>query len=110
MEKIGVPDKTHPIKSPEPQKGVFNISSRGETETERVLSNLTHAPFELDSKCYESVEGFWQGLKFSEGGQKREKIANLAGKEAKYAGKKAKNVTEFEYHGKKNRSWFPKTS
>lgn len=76
--------------SKEKQKGVVNVGSTGKTETERMLSNLAPTPFELDGKHYESVEGFWQGLKFSEGSQQRDEIAKLSGVEAKKAGAEGK--------------------
>jgi hypothetical protein len=80
---------------------IVNVNSTSENETEKVLSNLAHTPFNMDDKHYESVEGFWQGLKFPEGSGEREKIAELFGVEAKKAGRKAENLTEFEYQGKK---------
>jgi hypothetical protein len=56
---------------------------------ERLLSNLAHTPFVItinrqDFHC-ESVEGFWQGLKFEE--EKRKEVFQLHGFPAKYAGK-----------------------
>ena len=55
------------ISEKEIERNVINISSKGETETERMLSNFAYTPFELDGVHYESVEGFWQSLKFPEG-------------------------------------------
>ncbi|MCX6725719.1 MAG: hypothetical protein NT052_00165 [Candidatus Shapirobacteria bacterium] len=80
---------------------IINVNSTSENETEKVLSNLAHTPFDMDGKHYESVEGFWQGLKFPEGSDEREKIAELFGIEAKKAGRKAEDLAEFEYQGKK---------
>jgi predicted NAD-dependent protein-ADP-ribosyltransferase YbiA (DUF1768 family) len=40
------------------KKETVNIGSRGETKTEKMLSNFTHTPFDLDGTHYESVEGF----------------------------------------------------
>lgn len=82
-------------------KETINIGFKGKTETEQMLSNLTPTPFDLDGKHYESVEGFWQGLKFPEGSDQRNEIAKLSGVEAKKARRKAENSTEFEYQGKK---------
>ena len=31
-----------------------------------ILSNFSHTPFIFDGKSYESVEGFWQSLKYPE--------------------------------------------
>jgi predicted NAD-dependent protein-ADP-ribosyltransferase YbiA (DUF1768 family) len=47
------------IPRPETEKNIINIGFKGETETERMLSNFAHTPFELDGVRYESVEGFW---------------------------------------------------
>ena len=82
-------------------KETINIGFKGETETEQMLSNLAPTPFELNGKSYASVEGFWQSLKFSEKNDERNKIANLSGIEAKKAGRKAKEVREFEYQSQK---------
>ena len=50
-----------------------------------LIANLAPTPFELDGRRYASVEGFWQGLKFPEGAE-RDRVAALAGHEAKTAG------------------------
>ncbi len=83
----------------ETERDVVNISSKGETETERILSNFAHTPFELDGNHYESVEGFWQSIKFPEGSHERKKVANLVGSEAKRAGEQTRDVTEIGYQG-----------
>jgi predicted NAD-dependent protein-ADP-ribosyltransferase YbiA (DUF1768 family) len=49
------------------------------------ISNLAHTPFDLDGERYSSVEGFWQGLKFTDPARRRE-IAKLFGADAKAAG------------------------
>lgn len=79
---------------------IINIGFEGKTKTEQMLSNLAHTPFELHGQIYESVEAFWQGLKFPDE-KKREEIAQLWGIEAKKTGRKAPKVTEFEYQGEK---------
>lgn len=68
----------------------------------RLLSNLAHTPFELDGQRYESVEGFWQSLKFSDR-EKRKEIAKLHDKDAKSAGYDAPDYSEIEYGGEKVR-------
>lgn len=80
---------------------VINVSSTGETETARTLSNFAHTPFILDGKLYQSVEGFWQGLKFPEGSQERDEAAQLFGGKAKRLGKKAGEMSEIEYQGQR---------
>src|SRR4030066_127608 len=82
------------------QKETINIGFWGETETEKMLSNLAHTPFVFNGKRYESAEGAWQGWKFPDD-EKRNEIAKLWGVEAKKAGRKAPKSTEFEYQGKK---------
>lgn len=49
------------------------------------ISNLARTPFELEGAGYASIEGFWQGLKFADPGQRRE-LAKLSGPEAKGRG------------------------
>lgn len=83
----------------EAEEDVVNIGSKGETETERALSNFAHAPFELDGVHYESVEGFWQSIKFPEGSEYRVKTAGLVGGEAKRAGKRTGDINNIEYQG-----------
>lgn len=73
---------------------VVNIGSRAETETERILSNFAHTPFTLYGELYESVEGFWQSLKFSDPDERR-KVARLWGIEAKRAGRDAPKADTF---------------
>lgn len=80
---------------------IVNVSSRGETETERALSNFAHTPFELAGKRYESVEGFWQGLKFPEASKEREEAARLFGFAVKKMGRKARDVAEIEFQGQR---------
>lgn len=82
--------KEQEFNQPENQsRETINIGFKGKTETEQMLSNLALAPFKLNGKYYASVEGFWQGLKFPEGSDERNEIANLSGIEAKKAGRKA---------------------
>jgi hypothetical protein len=64
----------------------------------RPISNLARSPFELDGRRYESVEGFWQGLK-SQSAAERERIAALWGTEAKNAGPRLWPPT-FDYEGR----------
>ena len=64
-----------------------------------ILSNFASTPFELDNKSYESIEGFWQMMKYPEcpndpretGSNKpwpytREQVSKMVGFEAKNAG------------------------
>jgi len=71
----------------------LNIASYSEDRRARLLSTFAHSPFALrcgqrEIRC-ESVEGFWQGLKFPEGSSERERVFALWGLEAKRAGASA---------------------
>jgi predicted NAD-dependent protein-ADP-ribosyltransferase YbiA (DUF1768 family) len=63
-----------------------------------MIGNLAHTPFQLDGQLYQSVEGFWQGLKFSDPDD-RARIAELHGSAAKRAGDEAPPHEAFEYRG-----------
>ncbi len=76
----------------------LNIASGGYEAIGKALSNFTRRPFTLDGKQYESVEGFYQGLKWSDPA-KRAEVAQLSGPEAKSAGRGSK-ATSFDYEGK----------
>ncbi len=68
----------------------------------QLISNFAHTPFELHGKCYESVEGFWQGLKYANDAE-RERIAKLHGTEAKRSGNNAVYSEVLTYKGEKIR-------
>ena len=77
----------------------LNIASYSEDWRARLLSTFAHTPFALrcgarEIRC-ESVEGFWQGLKFPEGSADRDRVFALWGLEAKRAGARV-----MEYVGK----------
>lgn len=76
----------------------LNITSRIDDPVLRLISNLAETPFELDGRRYASVEGFWQGLKFSEQAR-RDQIATLSGLEARRAGAAAAALDAFDYEG-----------
>lgn len=68
----------------------LNIASYSADGRARLLSTFAHTPFELRLgdkliRC-ESVEGFWQGLKWPEGSRERDRVFGLWGLEAKLAG------------------------
>ncbi len=62
----------------------LNITSRS-PEPLRLISNFAATPFTLNGHAYASVEGFWQCLRFPEGGERRA-VAALSGSAAKRAG------------------------
>lgn len=82
----------------DPDKPI-NISSAGDEEIGRQMSNFAATPFVLDGRRYASVEGFYVGLKFLDA-ESRARAATLAGQEA-YAFGKASKLTETEYGGKR---------
>ncbi|MDQ6859375.1 MAG: hypothetical protein M3Z65_10300 [Chloroflexota bacterium] len=68
----------------------LNIASYSDDWRARILSTFAHTPFELilgdeRVRC-ESVEGFWQGLKWPRGSADRDRVFSLWGLEAKLAG------------------------
>jgi len=62
------------------------------------ISNLALTPFMLRGKHYASIEGFWQGLKFSKDAD-RARIARLFGKAAKRAAEAMPQPELFHYDG-----------
>ena len=83
--------RTHAFREP------INILFNSEDPGVRLISNLAHAPFELDGGRYESVEGFWQGLKFQDPVRRKE-IAMLSGHEARRAGHGATYEEKIIFH------------
>lgn len=63
----------------------INVVSNSSNPIARTISNLAETPFELDGFNYQSVESFWQGLKFTEAADRR-RIAKLTGPQARDAG------------------------
>ncbi len=62
------------------------------------ISNLAHTPFEFEGQHYASIEGFWQGLKRAEPGQRRA-MAKFWGREAKHIGGSVDQPLEFDWQG-----------
>lgn len=87
---------------PEARREPINIHSRIADPALRLIGNLAHTPFELDGKLYQSIEGFWQGLKFDDP-EDRKRIAELHGTAAKRAGEAASAQDAFEYRGERFR-------
>jgi predicted NAD-dependent protein-ADP-ribosyltransferase YbiA (DUF1768 family) len=65
------------------------VASNSSEAIGKKLSNFAERRFVLDGKHYNSVEGWYQGLKWPEK-RKRAEIAKLTGPSAKRAGKGAK--------------------
>jgi predicted NAD-dependent protein-ADP-ribosyltransferase YbiA (DUF1768 family) len=65
----------------------LNVVSDSADPVARMISNFATAPFELDGQRYQSVESFWQGLKFSRDSERRH-LAQLEGARARAEGAK----------------------
>jgi predicted NAD-dependent protein-ADP-ribosyltransferase YbiA (DUF1768 family) len=65
----------------------LNVLSDHADPQVRLVSNFAQTPFVLESQLYNSVEGFWQGLKFDDQAQRR-RLAMADPKEAKRSGQK----------------------
>jgi predicted NAD-dependent protein-ADP-ribosyltransferase YbiA (DUF1768 family) len=75
----------------------INVTSQS-PEPLRLVSNFAHTPFRLDGQGYESIEGFWQGLKFPDEADRR-RLASLYGPAARDAGYHAPAADTFVYGG-----------
>jgi predicted NAD-dependent protein-ADP-ribosyltransferase YbiA (DUF1768 family)/uncharacterized protein YkuJ len=83
----------------------INILYSSESDSVKLISNLGHTPFLMDNTQYESVEAFWQSLKFEK--QERGAIAKLFGKEAKKIGNRVKYKKHIRYNDQKIRVGSP---
>jgi predicted NAD-dependent protein-ADP-ribosyltransferase YbiA (DUF1768 family) len=84
---------------PEVCREPINVTSRHRDPEVQRISNFAVAPFELDGRHYQSVEGFWQSLKYTEGPERRE-VAALAGSAARRAGDKQRYGATVRYEGR----------
>lgn len=80
----------------------INITSRSPDAAVQLISNLASTPFELDGERYESIEAYWQGLKFPEL-ERRRTIGLLSGQEARRAGFDAVPANVIQYAGREVR-------
>ncbi len=77
----------------------INISSAGDEDIGRRMSNFAATPFTLDGRCYASVESFYVGLKFPDEAS-RAKAADMSGPAA-YSFGKSGTLTETDYAGRR---------
>ena len=63
----------------------INAVSTSSDPIARTLSNFAPTPFEFDGQRYQSVESFWQGLKFPDRASRR-RLAELDGAQARAEG------------------------
>ena len=76
----------------------INVFSNSADPVARMISNFATAPFELDGQRYQSVESFWQGLKFSRESERRH-VAQLDGARAQAEGEKQGYGPTISYGG-----------
>jgi predicted NAD-dependent protein-ADP-ribosyltransferase YbiA (DUF1768 family) len=77
----------------------LQVSSRSASPEGRLISNFAAAPFELDGATYQSVESFWQGLKFDSAAE-RKAVADLEGPAAQRAGQRQGYGSHVTYQGR----------
>jgi predicted NAD-dependent protein-ADP-ribosyltransferase YbiA (DUF1768 family) len=77
----------------------LNVTSMAADPAVTLIGNFAATPFFLDGEHYASVEGFWQGLKFADRGERR-RVAMLDGAEAKRAGTTQGYAPTVEYLGR----------
>lgn len=80
---------------------ILNVVSYSSDWRARILSNFAHTPFEIDSVRVESVEGFWQGLKFNEGSREQQVAFAQWGLAAKRLGRHALRRGHFTWQGQR---------
>ena len=76
----------------------INITSAHSDENMRLIGNFADTPFELDGVSYRSIEGFWQGLKFSDAAPRRE-LAAMSGADARRRGREQLYGPTVHYQG-----------
>jgi predicted NAD-dependent protein-ADP-ribosyltransferase YbiA (DUF1768 family) len=77
----------------------LQVSSRSPEPSVRLISNFAATPFELGGRWYQSVESFWQGLKFDDPAERR-RVAGLAGPAAQKAGRTQAYGATVTYEGR----------
>jgi predicted NAD-dependent protein-ADP-ribosyltransferase YbiA (DUF1768 family) len=76
----------------------INAVSNSPDPIARMISNFATAPFDLDGQRYQSVESFWQGLKFPSDSDRR-RLAQLEGAQARGEGEKQGYGATVSYGG-----------
>jgi predicted NAD-dependent protein-ADP-ribosyltransferase YbiA (DUF1768 family) len=77
----------------------INVTSLASDPAVALIGNFAATPFFLDGEHYASVEGFWQGLKFSDHAERR-RVAMTDGAGAKQAGAAQGYGPTVEYQGR----------
>ena len=77
----------------------FNVSSLEPSIEARLLANYAQTPFTEWGIRFASFEGFWQGLKYSEGSREQYEVFGLWGDAAKRAGLRVGPIATFPWRG-----------
>jgi hypothetical protein len=77
----------------------LNVVSSSSDPLARAISNLATSAFELDGRIYQSVESFWQSLKFEDEAD-RERLAALDGPHARQLGRSRDYGATVRYFGR----------
>jgi predicted NAD-dependent protein-ADP-ribosyltransferase YbiA (DUF1768 family) len=92
LELHGLGDRAVACREP------INVFSKSADPTARLIGNFATAPFDLDGQRYQSVESFWQGLKFPSDSDRR-RLAQLEGPHARAEGEKQGYGATVSYGG-----------
>lgn len=76
----------------------INVVSNSPDPVARMIGNFATAPFELDGRHYQSVESFWQGLKFADEAERR-RLAEVEAPRARSEGDKQGYGATVSYGG-----------
>lgn len=76
----------------------INVVSSSKNPVARIVSNLADTPFDLDGRHYQSVESFWQGLKFPDDAD-RMRLAQCDGPRARAEGSRQGYGRTLVYEG-----------
>ena len=79
----------------------INIVSNSSDPAARIISNFATTPFDLDGQSYQSVESFWQGLKFPKESDRR-RLAACEGPRARSEGEKQGYGATLSYGGQES--------
>jgi predicted NAD-dependent protein-ADP-ribosyltransferase YbiA (DUF1768 family) len=82
-----------------PENKPLNVASNAHEEIGRALSNFAPRPFILNGERFQSVESWYQGLKWPDQ-EKRAELARLDGRAAKKAGRGAPRSPQFQYQNR----------
>jgi predicted NAD-dependent protein-ADP-ribosyltransferase YbiA (DUF1768 family) len=76
----------------------INVFSKSTDPIARLIGNFATAPFDFDGQRYQSVESFWQGLKFPSDSDRR-RLAQLEGPQARAEGERQGYGATVSYGG-----------